>query len=147
MSVVNHTGICVTDVERSTAFYTGVFGFTVWRTHDAPDEMAGKLMGLDPPLGLHTVYLKLGSWVLELLYYKDRQPSSPLSQRTMDELGLTHVSVSVEDVDATAALAVTYGGSVIESSNIGAGVMIRDPDGQLIEVLTMAYADQVSKID
>jgi len=32
-----------------------------------------------------------------------------------------------------------YGGAVLADSNIGAGVFIRDPDGQLVELLPMAY--------
>jgi hypothetical protein len=32
-----------------------------------------------------------------------------------------------------------YGGEVVDGSNIGAAVFIRDPDGQLVELLPMAY--------
>ena len=59
----------------------------------------------------------------------------------MNEIGLTHISVSVDDIDATAAKAVELGGSVLEQTNVGAAVMIRDPDGQLLELLPMTYRD------
>jgi predicted enzyme related to lactoylglutathione lyase len=61
----------------------------------------------------------------------------------MNEIGLTHVSMSVDDIDATAAKAVDYGGSVLEQTNVGAAVMIRDPDGQLIELLPMGYRERL----
>jgi lactoylglutathione lyase len=32
-----------------------------------------------------------------------------------------------------------FGGEVVESSNIGAAVFVRDPDGQLLELLPMTY--------
>ena len=40
---------------------------------------------------------------------------------------------------ATAALAVEYGGAVLPQTNIGLAVMIRDPEGQLIELLPMTF--------
>jgi hypothetical protein len=39
-----------------------------------------------------------------------------------------------------------YGGSVIESSNIGAAVFVRDPDGQLLELLPMTYRKHLESI-
>jgi hypothetical protein len=32
-----------------------------------------------------------------------------------------------------------YGGEVVASSHIGAAVFVRDPDGQLVELLPMTY--------
>jgi predicted enzyme related to lactoylglutathione lyase len=61
----------------------------------------------------------------------------------MNELGLTHISVSVEDIDATAAKAVEHGGSVLPQTHVGAAVMIRDPDGQLLELLPMSYRESL----
>jgi lactoylglutathione lyase len=52
--------------------------------------------------------------------------------------------VSVDDIDATAAKAVEFGGSVLEQTNVGAAVMIRDPDGQLLELLPMTYRDSLA---
>ena len=61
----------------------------------------------------------------------------------MDEPGLTHLSVSVDDIHATAQKAVEYGGEIIEDSDVGAAIFIRDPDGQLLELLTTAYRDHL----
>ena len=60
----------------------------------------------------------------------------------MNEPGLTHISLSVDDLDATLARVPEFGGEVVAGSNIGAGVFIRDPDGQLVELLPMAYRRQ-----
>ena len=57
----------------------------------------------------------------------------------MNEPGLTHLSLSVDDIDAVCARVAEFGGEVVESSNIGAAVFVRDPDGQLVELLPMAY--------
>ena len=138
-SVFNHVGHCVTDVERSRRFYEEVLGFEFWREYDAPDDMTAQLLDLPAPVGLTAVYLRQGEFVLELLGYRDIETMPPPRPRVMNEIGLTHISVSVDDIDATAAKAVEYGGSVLEQTNVGAAVMIRDPDGQLLELLPMGY--------
>ena len=57
----------------------------------------------------------------------------------MNEPGLTHLSISVDDVRATAEKAAEHGGTIIEESDVGAALFIRDPDGQLLELLPTAY--------
>jgi hypothetical protein len=42
-------------------------------------------------------------------------------------------------VDGVLARVADYGGEVLTDSNIGAGVFVKDPDGQLVELLPMAY--------
>jgi predicted enzyme related to lactoylglutathione lyase len=80
--------------------------------------------------------------VLELLSYADAG-TNPYRERVMNDIGLTHISVSVDNIEATAAKVTEYGGTVLHDTNVGAAVMIRDPDGQLIELLTMAYRDNL----
>jgi predicted enzyme related to lactoylglutathione lyase len=59
----------------------------------------------------------------------------------MNEPGLTHLSISVDDVRATAERAVEHGGQIIEESDVAGALFIRDPDGQLLELLPMVYPD------
>jgi predicted enzyme related to lactoylglutathione lyase len=61
----------------------------------------------------------------------------------MNEPGLTHLSISVDDVHAAADRAVELGGRRIEESDVGAALFIRDPDGQLIELLPASYRDRL----
>ena len=44
---------------------------------------------------------------------------------------------------ATADKAVECGGRLIEESDVGAALLIRDPDGQLIELLPVSYRDRL----
>jgi hypothetical protein len=53
----------------------------------------------------------------------------------MDEVGLTHLSVSVSDLGGSLAMVEELGGSVVDGTVSEFSAMIRDPDGQLIEVL------------
>ena len=139
MGVMNHLGICVADLNVSREFYVEVFGFRPWRVSAPPDRVVARLLQLGEPVGLRAEYLTLDAFVLELLHYEHRpSPERPL--RAMDELGLTHISISRDDVDATCDAVEAHGGRVLRDSRVGDAVMVRDPDGQLIEVLPMAYA-------
>ena len=137
--VFNHVGQCVTDLERSKRFYCELLGFSFDREINPPDELSAKLMGLEPPLAMTASYLVRDGLVLELLHYAAAGQTRPTRARTMNEPGLTHISLSVDDLDGTLARVPDFGGEVIADSNIGAGVFVRDPDGQLVELLPMAY--------
>jgi lactoylglutathione lyase len=130
----SHVGLCVTDLERSRRFYEAVFGFRLafeFRT-DGPETP--KLLRLDPPLRLDAVYLWLDGLLLELLHFE--QPASAAThERVMNEPGLTHLSLFVEDVDAVIAAVPKYGGRVRDDTNIGVALFVEDPDGQAIEVI------------
>src|SRR5439155_17714427 len=135
----NHTGQVVTDLERSKRFYQEVLGFKLWYEITPPDEATAKLSCLEPPLGVTCSYLTLDGFVLELMHYAAAAATAPFLPRTMNEPGLTHLSISVDDVRATAERVVEYGGKIVEESDIGNALFIRDPDGQLLELLPVSY--------
>jgi lactoylglutathione lyase len=143
MAAYNHTGLVVTDLERSKRFYQDVLGFTFWYEIQPPDGITGTLNSLEPPLGMTASYFVLEGFVLELLHYAAPGAVAPARLRTMNEPGLTHLSISVEDIHATAERAVAAGAHLIESSDIGVALFIRDPDGQLIELLPSTYRDRL----
>ena len=136
--VFNHLGHCVTDVDKARRFYEGLLKFQFLRELSPPDELSAKLLRLEPPLGMTVTYLQRDGLILELLHFAQGS-HPPFRARLMNEPGLTHVSLSVDDVDAVLTEVGEYGGIVLEDSNIGSGVFIRDPDGQLIELLPMSY--------
>ena len=139
MGVYNHTGQVVTDLERSKRFYQEVLGFEFWYEITPPDEATAKLSCLTPPLGVTAAYLTRDGFVLELMHYSAPGATAPFRPRTMNEPGLTHLSISVDDVRAAAERAVQYGGQIVEESDIGVAMFIRDPDGQLLELLPVTY--------
>ncbi|MGH9079563.1 MAG: VOC family protein [Acidimicrobiales bacterium] len=143
MGTYNHTGQVVTDLERSKRFYQEVFDFKFWYEITPPDEATAKLSCLTPPLGTTASYLTRDGFVLELMHYSSPGTTMPFRPRPMNEPGLTHLSISVDDVRATAERVVEYGGEVIEESDVGAAIFVRDPDGQLLELLPVAYRDSL----
>jgi catechol 2,3-dioxygenase-like lactoylglutathione lyase family enzyme len=146
MPVYNHTGQAVTDPECSMRFYQEVLGFKFWYKLSPEDAGTAKLCGLSPPLSVTAYYLRLDGLVLELMHYAAPGAGAPYRPRTMNEPGLTHLSISVDDIRATAAKAVEYGGEIIEESDLGLALMIRDPDGQLIELLGMGWRESLPPV-
>ncbi len=133
-TVFNHVGLCVADRERSRRFYEGLLGFAFWWELELPDEGTAKLLQLNGPIGVHATYLVRDGFVLELLDYSRREVRSG-ERRVMDQVGLTHMSLSVSDLAAVLAQVEAFGGTVIEETVTPRFAMIRDPDGQLIELL------------
>jgi lactoylglutathione lyase len=139
MSIVNHIGLCVTDIAVSRRFYEELLGFTHQRDLEVPDAPADKLLRVPAPVGMTASYLERDGFILELLHF-DRDGNAPQRERSFTEPGLTHISCSVDDVAGTCAQVAPLGGEVLADTDIsGRAVMIRDPDGQLIELLPTSY--------
>ena len=141
-TVFNHVGLCVADRERSRRFYEGLLGFTFWRDLELPDIGTAKLLQLDGPIGVRATYLVSDGVVLELIDYSKRDVRTG-SKRVMDEVGLTHMSLSVSDLAGVLAQVESFGGSVVDETVTEHFAMIRDPDGQLIELLPDTWADSL----
>jgi catechol 2,3-dioxygenase-like lactoylglutathione lyase family enzyme len=135
VSTFNHVGHCVTDLERARRFYEEVLGFVHRRDLQVPDAPAAQLLRVPPPVGMTAVYLERDGFVLELLHF-EREGNAPRRERSFTEPGLTHLSFTVDDLDAAKARVRALGGEVLEDTDVGGlAVMVRDPDGQLVELL------------
>ncbi len=135
MSVFNHVGLCVADRERSRRFYEGLLGFVFWWEIDPPDDRTAQLVQLPEPLGVHATYLVRDGFVLELIDYSKRDVHVG-AERVMDQVGLTHISFSVSDLPGVLEKVAEFGGVVVDATVTGGSAMIRDPDGQLLELLS-----------
>lgn len=134
-SVFNHVGLCVSDRARSRRFYEGLLGFEYWWELDAPDDGTDRLLQLERPVGLHATYLVRDGLVLELLDYSGRSVHAGPA-RAMDHVGLTHLSFSVGDLSEALNRVAEYGGEVVGGTESATSAMVRDPDGQLLELLS-----------
>ncbi|HEX7459787.1 MAG TPA: VOC family protein [Acidimicrobiales bacterium] len=131
---VTHVGLAVADLERSRRFYVGALGFAEARTLQPPDGVCATLLRVPPPVGLTAVYLTRGAFTLELLHFE--RPGNPAArERPMTEPGLTHLSLTTDDLPGTLAAVTELGGEVLADTDVGVAVMVRDPDGQLLELL------------
>lgn len=140
MTSFSHLGICVADLDRSLRFYCEGLGFTVAEGYDLDDTL---LPGLDralevaTPVALRSQMITKGDLKIELLAYQSPAPTGTPSP-SRGQLGLTHLSFHVDDVDATIATLVECGGVVLDTTRVSVGielVFLTDPDGTRIELM------------
>jgi catechol 2,3-dioxygenase-like lactoylglutathione lyase family enzyme len=132
-----HLGLCVSDLERSLRFYREVFGFEPDAARPPlamKGEPAATLLGL-PDVDLRAVYLIRDGICLELLAYPAPGTLGGAAPRAMNQVGLTHLSFEVDDLEAVAERVRAAGGKVLEASRIAPAVFVVDPDGTRIELV------------
>lgn len=130
---VSHIGVRVRDLDASVKFY-GALGFAEVKRLTVPDRVAEGLLGLAPPIGFEAVYLRNGGVVLQLLTFSGH-PAPEEPERGMVGAGLTHLSIAVADLTAAKDAVTAAGGAVVADPGGGFACMVRDPDGQLIELV------------
>lgn len=137
MNAVFHIGLTVADIARSCRFYAGLFGFKVESDLQLPAERIDDLLRLVPSSTVHAAYLVLGDFTLELMQF-DPPSAAAAGSRVFNQTGLAHLSILVDDPDDIVARVADFGGS--RFSSIAGAHVVRDPDGQLIELLPAAAA-------
>jgi catechol 2,3-dioxygenase-like lactoylglutathione lyase family enzyme len=139
-ATTSHLGLCVGDLERSRRFYVEGLGFTEY----ARFEIDRPIAEVDPPCHLTSFFVEKDGLRIELLDFRSPAAFGTPSTRR-NQLGLTHLSFVVDDVDAAAAELVGYGGRIVDGTRSGqddpAGVQIvflEDPDGTRVELMRLA---------
>jgi len=140
---ISHVGICVSDLERSVRFYCEGLGFEEVATHQVGEEFSA-LMELDG-VKLESRMLSRDGVTIELLGYESPGPTGDGRRRPMNLLGLTHLSVRVDDVEGTAATIDALGGTVVPSTRTAIDLpgarldflYCTDPDGVRIELMDL----------
>lgn len=133
---VAHIGICTSDLERSARFYTEALGFTLDRYVEigAPFDGMTEVPGLKGRAG----FFQLGAVRIELASYESPGVLGPAERRPMNQLGLTHLSLVVADLEATAASITEHGGHVLRHTRVetpmGPMIFCTDPDGIRLEL-------------
>jgi catechol 2,3-dioxygenase-like lactoylglutathione lyase family enzyme len=131
--------MCVTDLAASTCFYVEGLGFRVVTDLHPPDEPVAAFFGLDAPLDLTVRFLERDDFVLELFWFAASTDASSASSRTMRSPGLTHLTLTVDDIAAAAQHASKAGGTVMPHPIPGSAILVRDPDGLQIELLPTGF--------
>jgi glyoxylase I family protein len=136
--------VCVSDLYRSTAFYTGVLGFRELFTIELGPEVAAT-MEID---GRFTSrMLTRGDLRVELLHWIEPEAGGEKTRRPMNQLGMTHLCFRVENIDDLFGAVERLGGrvhretlSVMEGAGLDSGpvktIYLSDPDGIRIECIS-----------
>jgi catechol 2,3-dioxygenase-like lactoylglutathione lyase family enzyme len=136
----SHFGICVSDLDRSLRFYCDALGFEKAEHHAIGSEFA-QLMDF-PEVAVTSQFIRRGTTAIELLAFSQPAPFGDGRRRPVNQLGLTHLSFRVSDVEAVATRVEELGGTWVRSSrtSIDLGgtplefVYCTDPDGTRMDL-------------
>lgn len=142
-----HVGLTVSDLDRSVAFYTAVFGFEPGMRVRRNGAWIGEIVG--EPADLEFAHLHLPSGLhLELIQYRMPEPLSPSDGLTWRP-GHQHFCLTVTDIDSWVERALAAGARVVsgepveipEGKNSGSRcVYLRGPDEETIELFEPVHA-------
>src|SRR5581483_10110360 len=133
--------ICVSDPERSLAFYREILGFALVSSQDWEGPGPSTVMGT-PDSQFTTWLLTRDGQRLELIHWRRPVSAPPPRPFPTNQVGLSHLTVFVDDTEAFAA-EVRARGVTVREETWGSFlpdasrrfVLIDDPDGIPIEVV------------
>jgi catechol 2,3-dioxygenase-like lactoylglutathione lyase family enzyme len=137
-----HVSICISDPERSVPFYRDVLGFQVADVQHYAGPGPSTVMDVgDAEL---TVWLlRRGETRLELIWFARPKSAAPAERPRTNAIGLSHLTVGVDDPDRTIRELEARGVKVRRHTRAtfvdgvpGYQFLFEDPDGLLIEAFT-----------
>jgi catechol 2,3-dioxygenase-like lactoylglutathione lyase family enzyme len=141
----DHTGITVSNLERSLAFWRDVLGFKLSHTAHQKGEPAQEITGVEGAEIKLAVLKAPGGHKVELLQYLAPPDRKCVDLRPCD-VGSVHVALLVDDLDAVLERIAASGWNaagkpqtLTKGPNAGKRVVyVRDPDGTTIELMQIA---------
>jgi catechol 2,3-dioxygenase-like lactoylglutathione lyase family enzyme len=138
---INHTGITVTNLERSLAFWQGVLGFELSHRAHHTGELASGVTGV-AGAEISLAVLKGYGHKIELLEYLAPADRRRQNLRACD-VGSVHVALTVDNLDAVLSAVAASGWKAAgkpqtlqSGPNVGKQVIyVRDSDGTTIEFM------------
>jgi catechol 2,3-dioxygenase-like lactoylglutathione lyase family enzyme len=140
---VSHLGLCVAALGPALAFWRDGLGFRETGRLDVAGEAAARLLGL-AAVALRAVYLERDGLRIELLEFREPGHVGAATPRPVNQLGFSHLSLRVEDLDAALARLRAAGGRVLEETRIeqpARAVFVTDPDGARVELVERGKVD------
>ena len=141
---VSHFGICVADLERSQRFYCEGLGFELVASHRGGPGVRPRSWRWTTS-EVESRMVRRDGVTIELLHFLSPGQAGDGRRRPMNQRGLTHLSLRVDDVDQVAAAIESCGGTVVAGTRTtldlpGATldfVYCTDPDGVRIELMDL----------
>ena len=138
-----HTAINVANIERTTRFYTGAFGFSA-SPLITPDAQAARIYELPSPLEVKARILSLGNARLLVRQFNKPKYNGPERNLTVIYPGWGDIALRVSELEQVLSNVRRLGGHVLENSRTVEGtpekpgpevVFVTDPDGARIELV------------
>jgi len=138
---LSHIGLCVRELDRSLRFYCDGLGFTKADPFPLDDTFAAGLEAGERTSAV-SQFIRRADVTIELLAWTvPGVRGEPSSSRT--QVGLTHLSFLVDDIDAAATRLVELGGQLLPATRTTIDgvvdlVFLTDPDGTRVELMRTA---------
>lgn len=137
-----HYSHCVSDLDRSKRFYTAVLGFAVVAEFDFDDAATARVMGV-PEARFTGVFMQRDGMRIELIGFTNPPPERRPRRRAANEIGHSHLSFYVTDLDAALAELAAAGVEIERDTRatLQNGIeccVVRDPDGFPIEIVQVS---------
>jgi len=144
----DHTGITVSDLERSLEFWRDVLGFELSHRAHQKGELAEQITGV-PGAEILIAVVKAPGHKIELLEYRAPADRRQRNRLRPCDVGSVHVALTVNNLDAVldtiAASSWKAAGQpqrLTGGPNAGKQVIyVRDPDGTTIELMQPSPAE------
>ena len=138
----SHSGICVSDLDRSARFFDDAIGFApaehyALQNHSSWLDTVNELS--DVRLTAQMMRSREGN-TIELLKMDSPACAGPRERRPMNQFGLTHLAFYVDDIDRSAERVLANGGRSYPHTRAkfenGTEIMYcTDPDGVRVELM------------
>lgn len=140
---IHHFALTVSDMDRSLAFYTGIFGLEVTSDREVVRDYVEQITAV-PGAHQRLVHLSGYGQRLELLQYK--APRGEPRARALQDAGSAHVCFVTDDLDHEVVrlqdAGVTFRSHPVVTTSGpnkgGRGIYVEDPDGNAVEVVEIA---------
>lgn len=136
---IRHTGIVVSDMQRSLRFYRDLLGLEVWADFKDNSDYVQKVTNVqDAHIWMIKLNAKNGGGV-ELLQYLSHPQPVPEPRRSCDA-GINHIAIQVENIDDLHQKLVAEGIAfhappTIASDGSAKVTYCRDPEGVIVELV------------
>ncbi|MFI5013954.1 MAG: VOC family protein [Hyphomicrobiales bacterium] len=142
-----HTGVTVSDLDRSMAFYREVLHCEVSDKVTPNQVFIAEVTGIDDP-ELELAYVTAPGHTIELLCFGKGRARAASRLRPCDP-GFLHLAFVVDDLDATLDAAAAMGVTPVHAPTLietgprkgWRACYTRDPDGVVLELIEMASSN------
>jgi catechol 2,3-dioxygenase-like lactoylglutathione lyase family enzyme len=133
----SHFGLCVRDLPRTLRFWCEGLGFAIAERFEVGDEF-GAALEVEGRVDCISQFIRKDALAIELLVYRSPGAIGAPSTRR-NQLGLTHLSLYVDDVSAAAEHLIACGGKLLPATHAENDAVeltfVEDPDGVRVELI------------
>lgn len=139
--MLHHTGLTVSDLERSLLFWRDAMGMEVLFQQEKAGGYLEAIVG-EPGAHVRMAHLAFGGEGPRIELFQYLSPSGGQHRSRPADQGFAHVCVACDDLDErleelSAAGGVPFSDPVVIDTGVnrgGRGVYLRDPDGHVVEL-------------